>query len=570
MTEPLDISPRPLATPLMKNLKLSAAMLILSAAALAAAKAETLYNGIVLPAEWPPRHQPVTSEPPAPPPYLVSPPAVIPIDLGRQLFVDYFLIEDTDLRRSFHTPTPFVSNPVLRPDRPWERHGDRGDAMAFSDGVWYDPTDRYFKAWYLSGDTTLFARSVDGVHWEKPALDVQPGTNVVHVGKRDSSVVWLDQEEKNPARRFKFIYSHGQDKPMSLYYSADGIHWGSRVEDSTPIGDRTTAFWNPFRKVWVLSLRSEGAGPRPEARHYKRPGDWVRMRSYVENPDLATALRWQPKDAVPWVGADRLDPVRIDLGIGNELYNVDAVGYESVMIGLFSMWRGQRVRTEADKPNEIVIGYSRDGFHWDRPNRAPFIPVAEDAKAWNHSNVQSVGGCCLVVGDRLYFYSSGRGGAPRGPGDNSTGLSTLRRDGFVSMDAGAAGGTLTTRPVRFQGQYLFVNVDSAHGVLEVEALDEGGQVIGAFSAANCVPIRINNTLQRVEWKGGGDLAALAGKPVRFRFHLRDGSLYAFWVTTDPDGASHGYVGAGGPGFDGPVDNAGARIYEHGFAREALN
>ena len=62
---------------------------------------EVLYNGIELPAEWPPH---IVSLPdlPAKPPYLVSPPAVIPIDVGRQLFVDDFLVEQTTMTRRFH------------------------------------------------------------------------------------------------------------------------------------------------------------------------------------------------------------------------------------------------------------------------------------------------------------------------------------------------------------------------------------------------------------------------------------------------------------------------------------
>ena len=67
--------------------------------------------------------------------------------------------------------------------------------------------DQVFKMWYqagVRGPNTMLAVSDDGVHWEKPELDVQPGTNIVHVATRDSSIVWLDQEEKDPARRFKF------------------------------------------------------------------------------------------------------------------------------------------------------------------------------------------------------------------------------------------------------------------------------------------------------------------------------------------------------------------------------
>src|SRR5512145_275477 len=84
---------------------------------------ETLYNGIVLPREWPPRLSdfPTSVEKdPATPPYLKSPPAVIPIDVGRQLFMDDFLIAETTLKRTFHLAKYHSASPVLKPDRPWE------------------------------------------------------------------------------------------------------------------------------------------------------------------------------------------------------------------------------------------------------------------------------------------------------------------------------------------------------------------------------------------------------------------------------------------------------------------
>src|SRR5262249_13424204 len=152
---------------------------------------------------------------------------------------------------------------------------------------------------------------------------------------------------------------------------------------------------------------------------------------------------------------------------------------------------------------------------------------------WNWGNVQSAGGCCLVVGDKLYFYHSGRAGTP-GKGQvrdtsGSTGLATLRRDGFASLDAGAAGGPLTTRPRRFSGKHLFVNADGAGGELTAEVLDERGRVLAGFSRADCVPVRADKTRQQVTWKKG-NLAAAAGKTVKFRFHLKKARLYSFWVS----------------------------------------
>jgi hypothetical protein len=88
--------------------------------------------------------------------------------------------------------------------------------------------------------------------------------------------------------------------------------------------------------------------------------------------------------------------------------------------------------------------------------------------------------------------------------------------------------------------------------LTVEVLDERGRALDGLGRADCVPDRADRTLQAVTWKRP-TLAAAAGKPVKFRFHLKDGRLHAFWVSPVPSGASHGYVAAGGPGFTGPTD-----------------
>ena len=74
---------------------------------------------------------------------------------------------------------------------------------------------------------------------------------------------------------------------------------------------------------------------------------------------------------------------------------------------------------------------------------------------------------------------------------------------------------------------------------------------------NCVTVRGDSTRVAVTWKGA-DLTRQAGRGMRFRFLLRNGELYAFWVSLEETGASHGYVAAGGPGFTGPTDTVGAK------------
>jgi hypothetical protein len=125
------------------------------------------------------------------------------------------------------------------------------------------------------------------------------------------------------------------------------------------------------------------------------------------------------------------------------------------------------------------------------------------------------------------------------------------------MDAGDRIGTLTTRTIRFRGKHLFVNVACPAGELRVEVLDDRGQAIAPFSADNCIPVRTDKTLKEVRWKKANDLAAITDRPLRFRFSLRSGRLYAFWVSAKKSGASHGYVAAGGPSFTGSTDTVGS-------------
>lgn len=508
---------------------------------------EVTYNGIELPAVWPPRAKEF-AEHPQTPPYLVNPPKAIVIDVGRQLLVDDFLVEKTDLKRTFHLPKFHPANPLLKPDKPWETVNGRPYAMPFSDAMLYDPQDRLFKAWYYSaaGRYTCYATSRDGLHWEKPLLDVVPGTNVVLKEGRDSNTIWLDPQPARPEERFKMaLYQGGNFKP---FRSPDGIHW-TKVSEGAKTGDRSSFFYNPFRERWVYSIRSGSKFGR--SRHYWETRDFFSFGPAV----------FDKGEAVIWTTADSGDWRRDDLKSRPQLYNLDCTAYESLMVGLFSIWRGDyrsKAATEKakellaqgrPKQNSLCVGFSRDGFHWDRPDRQAFIPTSEERGDWNWGNVQSIAPGCLVVGDELWFYVSGRYGKafPNTTHLDSAGcagLATLRRDGFASMDAVGKPGTLTTRPVRFRGRHLFVNLDAPQGELRVEVLDADQAPIDGFDLKHCQPVRGDRTLQAVSWDR--DLSSLAGKPVRFRFHLTTGKLYAFWVTPDASGASHGYI-AGGPG-----------------------
>src|SRR6185436_17116191 len=127
---------------------------------------QILYNGIALNQPWPPRYPPPGPEPMAVP-YLRESPAVVPIDVGRQFFIDDFLVESsTNIKRTFHLAEYYTNNPVLIPDKPWESEGGKSSAMANAGGVWYDQQDKLFKVWYTAGDSRsiCFAYSTNGTN----------------------------------------------------------------------------------------------------------------------------------------------------------------------------------------------------------------------------------------------------------------------------------------------------------------------------------------------------------------------------------------------------------------------
>ncbi len=524
--------------------------------AAAQARGELLYNGIRLGTPWPPNNR-YFSTAPIEPPYLADPPDVIPIDLGRQLFVDDFLIEESSLARTYHRATIHPASPVLRPTTPWEMRDEFADrtqnkpnptAMVFSDGVVFDPKDRVFKMWYMGGygTNTCLATSTDGITWDRPSFDVVKGSNIVIREARDSSTVWLDHDNSDGRGRYKLAFYNGSEGGLVLHTSEDGVHWHKRGI-ARHGGDRSTFFWNPFRQAWVFSLRDDINGRQ-------------RHRRYYETRDFVSAS-WAKGGPPLWVGADSIDIRRPEYNTPPELYCLDCVAYESLVLGMFTIWHGER--PEREKPNDISLGFSRDGFHWARPSRDAFIGVSEEPGAWNWANVQPAGGCCLVVGDQLHFYVSGRQGeaGTDRPGVCSTGLATLRRDGFASLSddrstpqpvrVGSLPSSVTTRTIRFNGAHFFVNADIA-GEMRIEVLDRGGAVIPGFGAEKCSPITGNGTKIPVTWSGQS-IASLANQPVRLRFRMTRGRLYAFWVSPSATGASSGFVGAGGPAYRNATD-----------------
>ena len=148
----------------------------------------------------------------------------------------------------------------------------------------------------------------------------------------------------------------------------------------------------------------------------------------------------------------------------SQLYSLNAVAYESLMVGMHYLHRGPRNevcdRGGFPKLIDLELGFSRDGFHWHRPDRGGFIVGSRTEGSWDRAYLHGTAGVFVVLDDQLVFpYTGTSGVAPSGKRGMYTGgaigIATLRRDGFSSMDAGDKAGTLTTRLITFKGKHLY-------------------------------------------------------------------------------------------------------------------
>jgi len=119
----------------------------------------------------------------------------------------------------------------------------------------------------------------------------------------------------------------------------------------------------------------------------------------------------------------------------------------------------------------------------------------------------------------------------------------LRTDGFASVSAPWAGGEMITEPLTFTGSRLEINYRTgAPGFVRVEIQDADGTPIPGYALDDGPEIIGDEIEHIVAWKGGADVARLAGQPVRLRFAMKDAGLYSFRFRNSSTGTPNRVAG----------------------------
>ena len=412
--------------------------------------------------------------------------------------------------------------------------------------------------------------SKDGLHFEAPDLGTGRGNQVIPGPARRGSV-FMDPNGP-PEERWKALVGLHDRGGWYIWTSPDG--WSFKRSETAAVpfwpGSASTIFYDDQRQVYVAHHRSDyGSTPGGQTeRFFVRTevtdlfGSWPfepttrekALRVHSERPIQVNQLDpwWLDNGplAPPGFGIEfpivmgrdpEIDPVATDI------YNTRAIKYpwaEDAYVA-FPLWffhyhgDGPETRQILAHPDrklgtgmvEPQLAVSRDGVNWKRYPRPAYIPLG-DHRGFPVKRPYIAFGM-VRRGNEIFQYSYTRASYhdawTKDAPPPVTHRLTQRLDGFVSLRSPYTGGSFTTRPFRFSGSRLNLNIDTGvTGFAQVGLLDQNGNAIPGFSVKDCIYINTNDVEHTVEWLDqGADVSSLSGKTIQLVVHMRGTDLYAF-------------------------------------------
>ena len=445
---------------------------------------------------------------------------------------------------------------------------------------WWDEMNARFVMAYLSlrgrSSDTLLAESRDGVTWTRMKFDrpgVEPSNKVLVANAlpkfNEPSNIVFDPRDSVPAHRFKALVG-GEGRLPAV--SADGLSYrliSERViqssDESQLVQDRAGGRFVATLKVSNAFGRAVGLATSEDFEHWSN----VRLVFGADEEDQHRAhrvIRARIDDARYFpVLVDPEPPVsvaprRAIATWSADIYDMAVFPYAGLWIGLPAVFYHTALdanKTNTDGFHEIQLTVSHDLTSWQRvADRQPFLAASPTAPAAFDRTQLLPTSRPIEHGDELWFYYTGmkwreptynwrpdRTPRPRNEwtpaeiadfdaGSGAVCLAVLRRDGFVSLDAGATSGHIVTQPLTVSADALYLNVSAAKGQATVAVLEEGKPIAG-LSDEDCLPCTGDAVAARVRWRGAG-LGRLAGKQIQLRVTLRNASLYSLWLGPQSD------------------------------------
>ena len=504
-----------------------------------------------------------------------------PVNIGsrRELFVDDALVEKLTGKAALRLHHPVPQEIAIVHDAPWEGNVSHYHSI-FKDGdrylMYHNALHLNFTPGKMSESHPRFccyAESDDGIHWRKPELGLHEfqGSKANNIVITSGKSVGLDavretmgsggginpdaahpavfkdeNPQAKPDARYKAILRSNSPKGLLAFKSPDGIHWSS-MSDAPVITDvpgktdsgfdsQNLAFWDgargEYRAYWRYYTGGVIVGRGGQGFRAIRTATSKDFLHWENHTDLAYG------DAPPeQLYTNQIKPYHRapHLLLGFPARYMDRGWSDSMRVlperehrELRAASAGQRLGTTL---TDSLFMASRDGVNFKRWNESFLRPGIEREGTWAYGDhymawqVVETKSALEGAPNELSLYATESYWT-----GNSSALRryTLRLDGFVSVNAPMSGGELVTRPLTFKGNTLTLNfATSAAGSVRIEMQDAAGKPLPGFALDDCPPIFGDAIERAVSWRNGREVRAIAGKPVRLRFVLRDADVYAF-------------------------------------------
>lgn len=391
--------------------------------------------------------------------------------------------------------------------------------------------DGRFKLWYRKpgAEGYGYAESTDGLRFERRG-DIA-GLNFAG----DYTLAVEVDPTASAARRPRFIASY--DAPgmaAGIAQSADGLRW-TPLNDGRPVTGRAAdsynqIVWDPLAKTYRLFTRTDfgSAGGASELRGTRS----MTNASPWQNPtNWRTVSEWK---------FDRTGPAE---ALRRQIYATTCWIYADVYFALLTVYEypgdvSEGVETDRQRRHErdvmnCYLATSRDAQTWDLAwvyAERPLVPRGP-AGAFD-KDLLLPASTIVTHQDRHWIYYCGadeRHGTEQVRFDrhHALGVATLPLDRFAGWTAAADEGTIVTEPIVLPSGRPQLNVDARQGSLSIEVLSANGEPLAGLSGPARSSLDSRDELRwSPTWSDSETWRALRGKTVRFRFRLRNATLYA--------------------------------------------
>jgi hypothetical protein len=372
------------------------------------------------------------------------------IEIGTrpQLFVDNGIVDNTwtmrqkvqHIDRVFHQPVKHAQNPLLQ--------GDLGYVCTAFDGaagvyhLWYQ-THVWARADEGAEYAIAYARSQDGVRWERPKLGLHTWkgnkeNNIVITGKRGrASSPWLLDVPEKDKRGYKYILAYRDRDGTHLVGTKDGVHFdpaSDRQIQRLHSDTQNAIVYDAVREQYVMYCRAKSV--------YRAFGS--EMIDTGESRRVARIAHQQLWSDWPSAATNILLPDELDTKHRyHAFYGMPTTVYGNVFFGFVWPFRwNDRIHTE--------LAWSRDGEHFERHPLRPRLIDYGPPESWDDEMVFA--SSWVEAGDEWRIYYAGWDG-PHNSRERTggLGLATLRCEGFVSLRGPDGGGVVCTKLLRWPG-----------------------------------------------------------------------------------------------------------------------